>query len=134
MNPEPRWLPQQAVIDLHRQQIEEFGGLAGIQKQGGLDSALARPRQVFAYGGEGGDLCALAAAYAWGISRNHPFVDGNKRMALVCIYVFLGLNGLYLDAREEDAYEKMMSLAEGRLAEAELAQWIRGNTSPRNAD
>ena len=127
MKSAPRWIPRQAVIDLHRQQIEEHGGLSGIRDQGGLDSALARPRQVESYGEPGGDIPSLAAAYAWGISKNHPFVDGNKRMALLCIYVFLGLNDLYLDAREEDAFQTMSELAEGSLDEVSLAQWIRAN-------
>jgi len=128
MKQEPKWIPRQAVIDLHRDQISEFGGLPGIQQEGSLDSALARPKQIFSYGGEQGDICSLAAAYAWGISKNHPFVDGNKRMSLVCVYVFLGLNGHYLDAREEEAYNLMMNVADGTLSENELAAWIRDNT------
>ncbi|MCB2194102.1 MAG: type II toxin-antitoxin system death-on-curing family toxin [Deltaproteobacteria bacterium] len=130
MKTKPRWIPRQAVIDLHRQQIAEHGGLSGIQKQGSLDSALARPRQIESYGERANDIPALAAAYAWGIAKNHPFVDGNKRMSLICIYVFLGLNGLYLDAREEDAFQAMMELAEGSLDENSLAQWIRSNSLP----
>lgn len=128
MKQEPKWLPRQAVQDLHREQIEEHGGLHGIQQRAGFDSALARPRQIFAYSDQDCDICALAAAYAWGIAKNHPFVDGNKRMALMCIYVFLGLNGHYLDAREEDAYDAMMKLADGGLTEEELVDWVRRNT------
>lgn len=128
MTKEPRWIPRQAVIDLHREQIAEHGGLPGIQKEGSLDSALSRPRQIFSYGGEQGDICSLAAAYAWGISKNHPFVDGNKRMSLICLCVFLGLNGHYLDAREEEAYRVMMNIADGTLVEDGLANWIRENT------
>ncbi|MBU1156991.1 MAG: type II toxin-antitoxin system death-on-curing family toxin [Proteobacteria bacterium] len=133
MKPEPRWIPPQAIIDLHRQQIEKFGGLPGIHKEAGLDSALARPKQIFSYGGEQSDISSLAAAYAWGISKNHPFADGNKRMSLVCIYVFLGLNEYYLDAREEDAYDTMMLLADGSLQEEVLAAWIRANTFKQNS-
>ena len=127
MKQEPKWIPHQAVVDLHKEQIAEYGGLPGIQKEGSLESALTRPKQVFSYGGEQGDICSLAAAYAWGISKNHPFVDGNKRMSLICVYVFLGLNGCYLDAREEEAYAVMMKIADGTLAEDGLAECIRGN-------
>ncbi|RJX30579.1 MAG: type II toxin-antitoxin system death-on-curing family toxin [Desulfarculus sp.] len=123
----PRWIPLQAVIDLQQEQIAEHGGLPGVQQPGGLEAALARPRQLQAYGNKP-DLCALAAAYAWGISKNHPFVDGNKRMALLAIYVFLGLNGWHLDAREEEAFRVIMALAEGGLDEDELAAWIRANS------
>lgn len=126
MSRTPRWIPLQAIIDLHREQIAEHGGLPGLQRPGGLEAALARPRQIQAYGGKL-DLFALAAVYAWGISKNHPFVDGNKRMALLAIYVFLGLNGWHLDAREEEAYRVIMALAESSLDEDELAAWIRAN-------
>lgn len=133
MKDEPRWIPLQAVVDLHKRQIEDFGGLPGIQKQGSLDSALTRPRQIYTYGGEQVDLYALAAAYAWGIAKNHPFVDGNKRMSLVCVYVFLGLNGYYLDATEEDAYSVMMALASGRISEEQVAEWVRSHTFESNS-
>ncbi|MEW5913114.1 MAG: type II toxin-antitoxin system death-on-curing family toxin [Thermodesulfobacteriota bacterium] len=127
MSRAPRWLPLQAIIDLQREQIAEHGGLPGLQQPGGLEAALARPRQLQAYGGRP-DLFALAAAYAWGISKNHPFVDGNKRMALLAAYVFLGLNGWHLDAREDEAYQQIMALAEGGLGEDELAAWLRANS------
>ncbi|MCF8102148.1 MAG: type II toxin-antitoxin system death-on-curing family toxin [Desulfarculaceae bacterium] len=128
MKQEPRWIPYQAVVDLHKDQIAEYGGLPGIQKDGNLESALARPKQIFSYGGERGDISSLAAAYAWGISKNHPFVDGNKRMSLICIYVFLGLNGHYLDAREEDAYAIIVNIADGALDEEGLARWVKEHT------
>jgi len=128
MNKEPRWIPRQAIIDLHKGQIAEHGGLEGIQNPGGLDSALARPKQIYSYGGEKSDICSLAAAYAFGLARNHPFVDGNKRMSLMSISVFLGMNKYYLDAREEDAYQTMTKVADGSLLEEELTEWIRSNS------
>ena len=106
--------------------------MPGIQREGGLDSALARPRQIYSYGGQW-SIPALAAAYAWGISKNHPFTDGNKRMSLLSITVFLGLNGYYLDAREEDAYQAMIDLATGKITEEDLADWIKKNSFPVNA-
>ncbi len=130
MKTEPLWIPLQAIIDLHQQQIAEHGGLPGIQQEGSLESALARPRQVDAYAGQKSDIFSLAAAYAWGIARNYPFVDGNKRMALIAIYVFLGLNGYHLDAREQDAFEIMMQLADGALEEERLAKWIKDSSQP----
>ncbi|MCB2225773.1 MAG: type II toxin-antitoxin system death-on-curing family toxin [Desulfarculaceae bacterium] len=131
MKPEPVWIPLRAIIDLQVEQIAEHGGLAGLREPGGLEAALARPRQVFSYG-EGASLARLAAAHAWGISRNHPFVDGNKRMALLAVHVFLGLNGLHFDAREEDAYRVIMALADGELSEEELTAWIEENSFPRD--
>lgn len=101
-----------------------------MQSQAQLESALARAQQIHSYGGGDIDMATLAAAYAWGIAKNHPFVDGNKRMALVAIYVFLALNGYYLDAKEEDAYLAMMSLASGAMSEADLIAWVRANSLP----
>ncbi len=128
MKREPVWLPVQAVIDLHAEQIAQHGGLPGLRDRGGLEAALARPRQIHSYGGQAVSLPSLAAAYAWGLSRNHPFADGNKRMTLLAVYVFLGLNGMHLDAREEEAYRVIMQLADGALSEPELARWIEQNS------
>ena len=127
MNQEPVWLPIDAVIDLHAEQIAEHGGTSGLRDRGLLESALARPRQLFAYGNPGPDIAELAAAYGFGIARNHPFVDGNKRIGLVCIGAFAELNGMYFDATEHDAYDMMVQLAAGALIEADLARWIRQN-------
>ncbi|MDX1574621.1 MAG: type II toxin-antitoxin system death-on-curing family toxin, partial [Kiloniellales bacterium] len=91
------WVPVEAVIDLHAELLEEHGGAPGLRDRGGLESALARARQLHAYDPDT-DLYALAAACAGGIIRNHPFVDGNERAAFVALGVFLTLNGLYLDA------------------------------------
>src|SRR5208282_801834 len=98
---EPEWLDIDIVLDFHAEQLSLFGGADGIRDRGLLESALARPINKFAYGET--DLAALAAAYGFGIAKNHPFVDGNKRTALASIIVFLGLNGLDLDAPQEAA-------------------------------
>ena len=132
MKREPIWIPLGAVIDLQAEQIAEHGGLAGLREPGGLEAALARPRQVFSYGGDDVSLAVLAAAHAWGLTRNHPFVDGNKRMALLAVHVILGLNGRHFDAREQDAYRVILALAEGELSEPELAAWIEENSFPRD--
>lgn len=118
------WVPIDAVIDLHAELLAEHGGVAGLRDRGGLESALARPRQLNAYDPEA-DLYALAAACAHGITRNHPFVDGNKRAAFVALGVFLALNGLYLDATEQAAERVIVELADGRLSEEQLAAWLR---------
>lgn len=118
-----RWLPLPLVAVIHHELILEHGGARGVRDAGLLSAALARPRNLFAY--ETADVYRLAAAYAFGIARNHPFVDGNKRTALMAMYTFLRLNGVQLGAREEDAYLTMMQVAEGTLTEPELAAWIK---------
>ncbi len=132
MSTEPVWIPPQALVDLHREQIAEHGGAPGLQDRGLLESALARPQQRHAYSPDA-TMAELAAAYCWGLCKNHPFVDGNKRVALLAIGIFLGLNGYYLDAREEDAYRMLMQVAEGSCAEHDLAAWIEQNTLSGNA-
>ena len=128
MTSEPFWLPIEAIVDLHKLQIAEHGGAPGLRDQSSLKSAMARSRQIFHYAKESPDIPSLAAAYAWGISKNHPFVDGNKLMALLSIAVFLELNGQYLDAREEGAYRIIMELADGSITETEFAGWVRENS------
>ena len=118
-----RWLPLPLVGLMHHSLILEHGGARGVRDAAQLSAALARPRNLYAY--ESADVYRLAAAYAFGIARNHPFVDGNKRTALMAMYTFLRLNGLQLGAREEDAYLTMMQVAEGALTEPELAAWIK---------
>lgn len=115
---------------IHARQIAEHGGTDGVRDRGMLDSALARPQQLFAYGGDGVDLAALAAAYGYGISRNHAFVDGNKRTAYVVMRTFLILNGWDLVAPMPDRYTAMLTLASGDLSEEELAAWLRENSRP----
>ena len=125
---EPKWLTVDLIITIHDEQLREFGGPAGIRDMGALESALGRARNRWAY--EGGDLSRLAAAYGFGIARNHPFVDGNKRTALLGITAFLGLNDFELTASEADAVIMIRELAAGVVNEEVLARWIADNTSP----
>jgi death-on-curing protein len=122
---EPEWLDTTIVLDVHAEQLALFGGAEGVRDIGLLESALARPLNKFAYGET--DLAALAAAYAFGIARNHPFVDGNKRAAFASIIVFLGLNEIDFDVPPEAATAIILSLAAGEVSEDSLARWIRDN-------
>ena len=124
------WLPRDAVIAIHRRQLAEHGGSDGIREMGLLESALARPQQLLAYGNPPPDLAALAAAYAFGIARNHPFIDGNKRTALVATRTFLAINGLNLVAGQEDKLSIFLRLAAGEVSEEELTAWIRAHLRP----
>ena len=126
---EPRWLDVNIVLDVHAEQLALFGGPDGIRDLGLLESALARPLNKFAYGETG--LAALAAAYAFGIARNHPFVDGNKRAAFAAMIVFLGLNGIDFDARPEEATAIILGLAAGEIDEEGLSLWIADSLSGR---
>ncbi len=129
---EPRWLPTDVVLALHNMQLAAFGGPPGIRDEGLLESALARPRHRFSYAEPALSLARLAASYAFGIVRNHPFVDGNKRTGLVAAFVFLELNGLDVHASEEDACRVFMSLASGDLSERALSEWLATNCGPRS--
>lgn len=120
---EPVWLTTELVIAIHDEQLRIYGGPAGLRDPGMLDSALGRPRNKWAY--ENGDLASLAAAYAFGIARNHPFVDGNKRAALLSLVTFLGLNGVEFVAPEAEAAAAIIGLAAGEIEEEGLARWIR---------
>jgi len=122
-----RWLLPEVVTAIHQMLIAEHGGLPGIRDQGLLDSALARPRQQAAYGKKN-SVFQLAAAYSYGLARNHPFVDGNKRIALTVAAVFLEINGYSLNASEAEAVIIYQQLADGRLTEGALAEWIRGRS------
>ncbi len=124
---EPIWIREDVARAIHRRQIAEHGGLDGLREPGLLASALERPKSLLAYSNPAPDLAALAAAYAWGVARNHPFADGNKRMALVLLRLFLRLNGADLAASGADKYDTMMRLAAGDLSETELAGWIRAH-------
>lgn len=119
------WLLEETVIAIHQRQISEHGGSEGLKDEGLLASALARPPNVLAYSQPPPDLAVLAAAYAYGISRNHPFVDGNKRTALVAARTFLLLNGVNLEANQDEKYLTFLQLAQGTLTEEQLADWIR---------
>lgn len=121
---EPRWVLPEVVTAIHQMLIAEHGGLPGIRDQGLLDSALARPRQQAAYAKKN-SVFQLAAAYSYGLARNHPFVDGNKRIALTVAAVFLEINGHSLNAPEAEAVLMYQQLADGTLAEEALAEWIR---------
>lgn len=123
---EPRWVPRILVEAIQFDQIRSHGGLAGLRDEGALESALGRPRNRFAYGRKP-DLATLAAAYAFGLARDHPFQDGNKRIAFLTAVVFLGLNGYDLEVSDEDVVANIVALAAGRLREAKLAAWIRRN-------
>jgi death-on-curing protein len=122
---EPEWLDTNIVLDIHAEQLALFGGGDGVRDLGLLESALARPLNKFAYGES--DLAALAAAYAFGIARNHPFVDGNKRAAFGSLIVFLGLNGIDLDAPPEHATAIILAMAAGDIDEDGLTRWTRDN-------
>ena len=122
---EPRWLDTSIVLDVHAEQLALFGGADGVRDLGLLESALGRPLNKFAYGEV--NLAALAAAYAFGIARNHPFVDGNKRAAFASIIVFLGLNGIDFDVPPEAATAVILGMAASEINEDGLAQWIADN-------
>lgn len=125
---EPLWLSRQAIEIIHDEQLAEHGGAAGIRDAGLLESALARPQNLFAYGE--GDTGALAAAYAAGIARNHPFVDGNKRTGFLAAYTFLGVNGLDLISPIAEAIVMTLGLASGEMPEEGFAAWLRDRTEP----
>ena len=131
MNEEPKWLDIDIVLDFHAEQLALFGGADGIRDRGLLESALARPINKFAYGETG--VAVLAAAYGFGIARNHPFIDGNKRTALASMIVFLGLNGIDLDAPQDAATAMLLSLAAGEITEDVLVHWITDHTRPFDA-
>jgi death on curing protein len=127
---EPRWITRDGLVRLHLQGLQMFGGPEGLRDDNMLESALARPINQFHYDNEV-DIAHLAAAYAFGIARNHPFVDGNKRAAFLAIGLFLGKNGYTLEVEQVDATRTILSLAAGDLSEDELATWIRANMVPR---
>jgi len=121
---EPTWVRLDAVLAIHRRQLSEHGGLDGIRDQGMLESALRRPTNKYSYESPKPSLAQLAAAYAFGIAKNHPFIDGNKRTAFVVCELFLRLNKQGLEASAEAKYIIFLSLADGTLSEEALAQWI----------
>jgi death on curing protein len=122
---EPVWIERRAVIAIQESLLAEHGGSEGIRDEGLLDSALARPRQLFSY--EQRDLPYLAATYVGGIIRNHPFLDGNKRTAFMTGYVFLSRNGLHLKASEAEAARIVLDLAASILRESGFAAWLRSH-------
>ena len=125
-----RWISKPALLLLHAESLAEHGGSPGIRDEGLLDSALARPQNLVAYGQP--DVAALAASYGWGIARNHPFIDGNKRAALLSVGLFLHLNGWRLTASQADTTRTMLALAAGDLPEDALVDWLRQHAAPRS--
>ncbi len=125
---EPVWLTEALIIDIHSEQLALFGGPPGIRDRGLLSSALARAPNKFAYGET--DLAALAAAYVFGIAKNHPFIDGNKRAAFAALIVFLGLNGIDLIVPETHATAMIIEVAAGNISEEGLTRWLRDNWPP----
>ena len=120
---EPIWIEAEVALAIHDRQLAEHGGPSGLRDRRALESALARPRNQWEYGED--DLCALAAAHAYGIARNHPFVDGNKRTAWVLARLFLRLNAQTLSFTPREVVEAVLTLAAGDLSEEELADWFR---------
>lgn len=127
------WVALDAVFAMHKRQIAEHGGTEGVRDEGLLLSALARPENLYAYG-ENVDVAALGASYAFGIAKNHPFLDGNKRTAMVVAITFLNLNGFDFDAPAPETYTLFLGLAEGSVSQEELAEWIRKRLYPLDAD
>lgn len=124
-----RWISKQALLLLHGESLAIHGGLPGLRDEGLLDSALARPENLAAHGNP--DYADCAAAYAFGIARNHPFADGNKRAAFLSLGLFLYANGYRLTASQLEATRTVLALAADKLGEAELAAWIRQNSASR---
>jgi len=119
------WVSTEVVIAVHDRQLAEHGGPSGIRDNGALESAVARPQNLAAYGAESVDAPALAAAYAYGLARNHPFVDGNKRTAWIVCRLFLKINDVALTFGKQEAIDTVLALAAGDLSEEELAGWLR---------
>jgi death-on-curing protein len=126
---EPRWLSRSVVGIIHTDQIREHGGTFGVREEGLIESALDRPRNKWAYD-QGVDLADLAAAYGYGLVTNHGFVDGNKRVAFMAVYTFLGINDYELDVSEPEVVRTMLDLAASRLTESQFAVWIREQWTP----
>jgi death-on-curing protein len=124
----PKWLRKDAILAVHQKTLNEQGGLPGIRDEGLLESALARPVNITHYAPES-NLHELAAAYAYGIASNHPFNDGNKRVAFYASVGFLRLNGLFLQATEVEAAAVFLELAAGNIGEEELANWFFRNST-----
>lgn len=119
------WVLAEVVHMFHASQLAEHGGGEGIRDTGMLDSALNRPKQLCEYGGDNVDLCQLASAYAFGLAKNHPFIDGNKRTAAITCELFLNLNGRIFNITETEKYPHYLSLAAGELSEESFASWLR---------
>lgn len=123
------WLDNAVMLAIHDEQLAEHGGGVGVRDMGMFESAMSRPRNLAIYGSP--DVAELAAAYGFGIARNHPFVDGNKRTAFVAVELFLVLNDFELEAADADCALTMLAVAAGEMDEAALADWIRRNCAKR---
>lgn len=126
-----RFIDRRALLLLHDESLAEHGGVPGLRDEGLLDSALARPLNLTAYGDP--DLAALAAAYGVGLAKNHAFIDGNKRTAFLAVGLFLALNGQRLVATQTDATLTMLAVASGEMSEDDFAAWLRAHVAPRQA-
>ncbi len=124
---EPAWIPLEVVLAIHDEQLAEHGGQPGVRDRGLLESAMARPQNQFTYGEY--SIARLAAGYAFGISRNHPFLDGNKRTSLVVAELFLEINGVELIATDAACVTTFLQLAAGELTEEQLADWIAAHSA-----
>lgn len=123
MKAEPKWIGKRALLLLHEESLAEFGGVSGLRDENLLESALARPQNLHAYN-SGSTFADLAAAYGFGIARNHPFVDGNKRAAFLSIGLFLAINGFRLEADQPEAITTMLDVASGLMEQDSLSAWI----------
>jgi death-on-curing protein len=128
MIPEPKWVTREITLALHARQIAEHGGQDGLRDEHLLLSALSRPEQLYYYSDPKPDFCALAAGYAFGLTKNHPFLDGNKRTAFVAYRLFLKWNGVELHAEKAERYQTMLALAAGEISESEFCIWLREHT------
>lgn len=122
---EPRWLRLEEVLVAHERELSRFGGAPGLRDSGALESAVSRPQNRWLY--EQAELPELAAAYAFGLAKNHPFVDGNKRVAFIAMTAFLRLNGIRFAPAQDAATAIILGLAAGEISEGGLARWIRDN-------
>jgi death-on-curing protein len=129
-----RWVDEEVALAIHGEQLAEHGGSQGVRDLGLLQSALARPKNFIAYEAPPPDAARLAACYAFGIVKDHPFVDGNKRVALVVAELFLDLNGFELTSNDASCVTAVEALADGRMAEEHFASWIRDNLAPLELD
>jgi len=128
---EPVWVDQEVILQHHIDHIAKYGDAYGLRDAGLLESALTRAQNLYAY--KQADLYTLAAAYAYGVAKNHPFIDGNKRTAYACMRLFLEANGIEITASDEEKYVTILNLAAGNLSEAELITWLRNNTQAKDA-
>lgn len=128
------WIDRRLALAIHDRQLAEHGGSSGVRDDNLLESALARPQQLYAYGDPPPDLADLAASLAYGLARNHPFVDGNKRTAYVVCRTFLALNGAEPVATMEEKYLTILALAEGKLSVEEFGSWLRTHIQTRRPD